>query len=215
MSLRNQAPTSYGQSRNFAGLEKIAIRQRVKVAEKVIARLYAKQPNLKVLELGCGFYGANLRYLKTLFPEASFFGVDVRIDNDLCEDGLNLIEATLEDWRPTTKYDCILSLAVAEHLVAPQTHFELISLSLSNSGLAVITTPTPQAHVVLELLSRLRIFDKEACDDRKLYLTRFGLEVLAARCFLKVIEYRSISVGLNQSCILAKETMPAWIAGVT
>jgi len=206
MDVNGESKASYGQNRVFAGLEKIAIRQRVKVAETVIRRLSAANPALNVLELGCGFHGANLKYLKTRFPEAHFSGVDLQIDRSSSgKDGIELIEAALDDWRPPATYDCVLSLAVAEHLVAVQKHFDLVAASLS-SGLAVMTTPTPQAHVVLQVLSGLGIFDKDACDDHKLYLTRFGIEMLASRSSLKAMEYHSTSAGLNQWCTLARET---------
>jgi hypothetical protein len=69
-----------------------------------------------------------------------------------------------------------------------------------------MTTPTPQAHLILKILSLLGIFDKQECEDHKLYLTRKGIETLAKKSFLKLINFKYISAGLNQSCIFMRDS---------
>lgn len=200
--MHNQRCYSYGERRIFSCIEKIAIRQRVKVAEKVLKIIYKTKRNATVLELGCGFFGYNLLYLKSRFPQMHFIGVDLKCSSDI--DNIELIEYNIEHWKPDTKFDCVLSLAVIEHLLDLQAHFQLISLSLSDDGFAVITTPTPYAHIVLKFLSYLGIFDKREINDHKLYLTKTGITALAEKYFLEIIEFRYLSLGLNQLCILKK-----------
>ena len=194
---------AYGEQRRFVGLESFIIQRRVKAADRALMRLITIKKAPQVLELGCGFHGANLRYLRKRFPEASFRGIDLRVDKSSAPDGVELIEANLTTWQPDVRYDCVLSLAVAEHFVDIPQHFRLVSQSLSDGGMAVVTTPKPEAHFVLSVASALGIFDRESIRDHKLYLTRSGIETLAGQAHLEVIEYHSILM-LNQCCILVR-----------
>jgi trans-aconitate methyltransferase len=154
------------------------------------------------LELGCGYWGRNLRALKEQFPSAQFTGVDLSIDQSTQD--LELIQADLSDWKPARKYDVVLSLAVLEHLADPKKHFELLAQSLKPGGFAGITSPTPQSHIVLSTLGSLGIFDRDEIRDHKVYYTETGLRLLASEAALNVENYRPLSFGLNQWILLRK-----------
>lgn len=194
---------SYGQQRDFRGLEKFAIQRRLRAAFVLMDKLAAEDRDLAVLELGCGYYGNNLRALKSAYPQAKFVGVDFSVDPDQPE-GIELIRADLRTWAPKTKYDAVLSLAVAEHLSEPQAHFELISNCLRSFGLAGITTPAPVAHSMLSTFARLRIFDRAEIGDHRLYLTESGMRGMAAQADLEILEYKTFSLGFNQWMMMQK-----------
>lgn len=204
MVSQKQRGKSYGEQRTFRGLEDFAIRQRVSRTSVFLEQLRREHlgETLKVIELGCGFRGSNLMKLNARFSEVRFTGVDVSVDKENAT--VQLIQADLAAWKPTERYDGVLSLAVAEHLLDPAHHFALIAECLERGGLAGMTTPTPQAHVLLKALGRLRIFDREEIEDHKLYLTLTGLGAMAAQAGLKVEQYEQFSFGMNQWMLLRR-----------
>jgi len=193
---------AYGKSRRFRGIEAFAIRKRLKVAENVLRRQLLEKPNTSVLELGCGYYAANLQYLKTVFSSADFVGVDMDVDQSLTQHGFSLHKVDFERWHPQKTFDCVISLAVAEHMLNPLNHFKLIRTCLSENGIAIITTPTPASDIVLRLLASLRFFDKEAVSDHKLYLTYDGIKNMSQSADLELRDHRIISMGMNHVCTL-------------
>jgi cyclopropane fatty-acyl-phospholipid synthase-like methyltransferase len=200
----NQRKVSYGQKRTFRGLEDYAIGRRLAEAKSLIYRLVltGTEEPLEVLELGCGYWGKNLTRFQSEFKGVEFTGVDLSVAKEGIE--VRLIEADITNWRPTRKYDVVLSLAVVEHLLEPTKHFNLIADCLKPNGLAGLTTPTPQAHRALSILSRLGIFDRSEILDHKMYLTESGITQLAQHAGLLLEEYRTFSFGMNQWALLRK-----------
>ncbi len=194
---------AYGKNRRFGGLEAFAIRARLKIAENLLHRVISANNSVSVIELGCGYYAANLRYLATRFPTVSFVGVDVDVDEQAVNN-VSLHRAELTLWRPSRTFDCVLSLAVVEHLVDPLRHFHLISSCLSEKGIAVMTTPTPAADMVLRLLAATHVFDREAICDHKIYLTDNGIRTLARISGLELLSQRTTSLGMQHVCELAR-----------
>lgn len=195
---------SYGQQRTFRGLEDFAIRRRLFRARSFLDLLVSENPGkeLQCLELGCGFWGRNLAALSQGYPGVEFTGVDLSVTSET--HGFDLIEADLTTWIPKVTYDGVLSLAVIEHLLDPQAHFDLIAKCLRKDGLAGLTTPAPQGHFVLKKLARLGIFDRQEIKDHKLYLTQTGLKALADCAGLSVEQYQEFSMGMNQWMLLRK-----------
>jgi trans-aconitate methyltransferase len=199
-----QRETSYGERRTFRGLEDFAIKRRLQAASQLIKTMATQDPgkNHKILELGCGFWGRNLVQLSKEFSHMNFTGVDLSVSNEV--HGIQLIEADIMTWEPAHEYDLVLSLAVVEHLLDPQKHFDLIATCLKKGGYAGLTTPSPQAHLALDILSRLGIFDRAEIMDHKLYITETGVRQLATRGGLTIEEIRSFLLGMNQWTLLRK-----------
>jgi len=193
---------SYGENRSFRGLEDFAIRRRLRPAQQMLKELSHQNPakNFEVLELGCGFLGRNLTQLSKDYANIRFTGVDLSVSKDVS--GIQLIEDDISTWKPSHEYDAVLSLAVVEHLSNPQGHFDLIATCLKDDGLAGLTTPGPQAHLALDVLSRLGVFDRSEILDHKLYLTERGTRLLAKNSGLLVQEFRTFSLGMNQWILL-------------
>lgn len=195
---------SYGENRRFTGLEAYAIRRRLKTARRVLDVLRADNPRGKneVLELGCGFWGNNLSVLSEDYRNINFTGVDVSVAKDVSK--IQLIQADISTWNPSRKYDAVLSLAVVEHVLDPQRHFNLMADCLRKGGLVGLTTPGAQAHFVLETLAKFGIFDRSEINDHKLYLTETGIKYLATDSGFTVEEFRIFSLGMNQWVLLRK-----------
>lgn len=206
MMATEKRKVSYGEERTFRGLEDVAIRRRLVKAHRLLENLLHENPEkeLQVLELGCGFWGRNLQMLSEDFAGVQFTGVDLTVAKEKTG-AVNLIQADLTKWKPDRTYDGVLSLAVLEHLLDPQQHFELIAACLKKGGLAGLTTPTPPGHFVLERLAGLGIFDRAEIKDHKMYFTENGLENLAKGAGLVVEEYREMSLGMNQWMLLRKQ----------
>jgi trans-aconitate methyltransferase len=213
----DDAPRSqaYGERRRFRGLERYAIGLRLRVAAEALERLQAElgRDDLSVLELGCGYNADNLTYLRERHPRARFVGVDLRVNPEVSRDGIELVSGDMDRWQPSGTFDFVLSLALAEHLVDLPRHFRLISSSLAPHGIAFLTTPQPQAHAVLWLLSALGIFDKDEIADHKLYPTRAGLRALAEGAALELCAYRSFSLWMNQWASFRKKADAGGAAG--
>ncbi|KAA3646313.1 MAG: class I SAM-dependent methyltransferase [Chloroflexi bacterium] len=190
--------------------ERYTASQRLHVAEETLLQLQQRmgKTELSVVELGCGYYGRNLFYLRDRFPDANFLGVDLKINPGLYKyEGVYLLQADLNNWQPVQNFDCVLSLAVTEHLAEINKHFSLIESCMTNQGRAVVTSPLPQAHFLLWFLSRLRIFNPQEIDDHKLYLTRTGLQRYAQQAGLHIQGYRTISFAMHQAAILGKNNV--------
>lgn len=197
---------SYGEKRNFRGLEASAIKRRLNKASHLIKALILENPGkeLHVLELGCGFWGRNLNTLSREFPKVHFTGVDLTVTDDRQETLVNLMSADVSNWNSDRIYDGVLSLAVLEHLSDSIGHFALIKNCLKPRALAGLTTPTPSSHLVLETLAALGVFDREEINDHRAYFTETGLKTLAQESNLAVEEYAKMSLGMNQWILLRK-----------
>jgi hypothetical protein len=75
---------------------------------------------------------------------------------------------------------------------------------LKKGGLAGLTTPGPQAHVVLVGLSQVGFFDRPEIEDHMLYLTEDGIKRLAANSSLFIEKFQSFFLGMNQWTMMRK-----------
>jgi len=194
---------AYGEHREFYGLEAYSISRRLKQARGLLGRLVIQKPKAEVLELGCGYWGNNLRLLHQEYPHIKFTGVDLSVSKGVT--GIQLVQADIFSWNPHYEYDAVLSLAVVEHLLNPQAHFRLLAHCTKAHGLVGLTTPTPQSHFILKLLAWLKIFDRSEIDDHKNYLTETGIRNLAENTGFSTEEFRTFSAGMNQWALLRKK----------
>jgi len=200
--MNNEQKSVYGRKK-LSLIDRLTIHKRLEITKKVIKN-YLKEysnKNISLLEMGCGYQGLNLIRLNKIFPNIEYQGIDLSVTNNTFQN-IKLTEKNINQWQPKKKYEIVLSLAVVEHLINPIQHFYIIRQCLKPNAIALITTPTPQNHLLWSNLSRLGVIDANGEEEHKLYLTRGGIFQLARLQKLEVIEYGRFEFGLNQYAII-------------
>lgn len=100
--------------------------------------------------------------------------------------------------------DTIIVLAVIEHIDMPEVFrvFHIFKNIIKPEGRIFLTTPTPMARPVLELLARLGFLEKENIAEHKHYWTKDDIYTLAEENGFFVKKYRKFQGGFNQYAIL-------------
>jgi len=107
------------------------------------AHVLRRQPNARILDVGCGA-GANARRIAELSPQACVFGIEpdagaAELARAACHE---VFEGTFEAWlqtSPATRFDAVLLSDVLEHTVDPVAFLRSLSAapSLRNASLIV------------------------------------------------------------------------------
>ncbi len=161
-----------------------------------------------VLELGCGNaqvledFASNIDTysgversseridkLKGSHPGASFFQCD--LDRD---------ELDIDK-----KFDCVLMIALIEHLFNQQFVMDQVAQLLKPQGIIVITTPTPVGNdLVHRLGATVGLFAQSAVDDHIVLYNRHRFRILAQEVGLKLKQHEYFQFHCNQLAILEK-----------
>jgi 2-polyprenyl-3-methyl-5-hydroxy-6-metoxy-1,4-benzoquinol methylase len=127
--------------------------------------------------------------LKQKYPNASFMQRD--LDCERLELGSN--------------FDCILMIALIEHLFNQKFVMEEVSKALKPGGIIVITTPTPFGNdVVHRLGAAIGLFAKSAVDDHIVVYNKHRFSILADEIGLRLRRHRYFQIFCNQIAILEK-----------
>lgn len=155
-----------------------------------------------ILDFGCG-YGK----LAKEIPEIYYIGVD--IDEDVLESakkinknlkGTHFYNFNQPEWR-SYKFDTIILAAVIEHFDNPKKLLIYLKKFLKPNGRIVITTPTPNAGIVLTIGSKLGLFSREALEEHKSLLNESYFVDLSDTIGLMLEKYERFEFGLNQLII--------------
>lgn len=162
-----------------------------------------------VVDLGCGYQADFIRHLLTKEKILKAIGVDWRINQAKPITGLELIQADLNKAvrLPNNSADLIMATAVIEHLEPPIIIIKEMHRILKAKGIAIITSPSPVAKQILEILAyKLKIIDEQEIRDHKKYYTKKEL----ADIFIKAgfrrekIKIKGFLLGLNNLVISEK-----------
>ena len=150
-----------------------------------------------VADFGSGPEAANLQRLSArisrgigidLTADKAEFGNVSVIPGDLCA-GVPLADGSM---------DCVISLAVIEHVDSPAKMLAQAFRVLKPGGLLLMTNPTPRAKPVLEFLSyKLGIVSKDQIIDHKQYIGRREMEGLLAGAGFVNVRCRTFQLGMN------------------
>ena len=103
------------------------------------------------------------------------------------------------------KFDCVLMIAVIEHLFNQKFVMEGIAQVLKPGGIILITTPTPFGNdVVHRIGAALGLFAKIAVDDHIVIYNRHRFKILAKEIGLKLKLHKYFQFFCNQLAILEK-----------
>jgi SAM-dependent methyltransferase len=162
-----------------------------------------------VLELGCGVMSyvltnhsssissycgversvQQIERLRKIHPGYSFF------QRDLDRNSLDL----------DRKFDCVLMIALIEHLFNQRFVMDEIVKVLKPGGIVVITTPTPFGNdVVHRFGAATGLFAKSAVDDHIVIYNRLRFKILAKEIGLNLKKHRYFQGYCNQMAILEK-----------
>ncbi len=139
----------------------------------------------------CGIEKSNLRVEKLIqqYPNASFYRRD--LDRDRLE--IN------------RKFDCILMVAVIEHLFNQQFVIAEVAKVLKTGGIVVITTPTPFGNDVIHPLGAiLGLTYKSAVNDHIVIYNRHRFKILANEVGLRLKYHSYFQFYCNQIAVLEK-----------
>lgn len=152
--------------------------------------------NARVLDLGCGFRG---RFLKFVKRKISFgVGVDFSVEK-MSDQGIKFMQCNLNHPLPLSdkEFTVVTSLAVVEHLDDYSIHLQESFRVLKKNGLFIITSPSKKSKIILELLASLRLLSKEEINDHKRYFNEKELcELLKNTGFIEVRPVK-LQFGLN------------------
>lgn len=175
------------------------------IAKKRYA-MVAPYLNGDVLDLGCGraqlleFYGSQINSysgvertaqqaekLKLKYPESNFFSCD--LDSERIEIG--------------KKFDCVLMVALIEHIFNQKFVMDNIKQVLKPNGIVIITTPTPIGNdLVHRVGAALGLFAKSAVDDHIVIYNRHRFKILADEVGLTLKYHTYFQIYCNQVSIL-------------
>lgn len=154
-----------------------------------------------VLDFGCGQLNWFLTSNRTKIKRG--VGIDPSLALEGDTDGVAGYRGTLEDYRaehPEDRFDRILWIAVVEHFHRADAlkYLRLCRLMLAEDGMVVLTTPTPRARPVLELLAfRLHVISRDEIADHKAYYSKDELLELLREAGFVVKSYQRFQWGLN------------------
>jgi SAM-dependent methyltransferase len=158
-----------------------------------------------VLEIGCGAAEAYRHYGERM---QSYTGIDKQSRfSSILKDGkiAAFYQADIDvcSLAPLLDiYDCILMIALIEHLTNHQFALTQAVHRLRSKGVIVITTPTPLGNFVHRILGMFRLLNPCAWQDHFLIYNRRRFAMIAEKVGLKIKHYQKFQFGMNQLCIL-------------
>lgn len=166
-----------------------------------MVRRHIRQDSV-VCDIGCGFDGTVLRGLRGHIRKG--IGIDKKVSNKKFEN-IELRRILVGGRLPKMeKSDCVLMLAVLEHLESPEEILMECRKILKKGGRILLTTPSPKSKHILEFFSILRLVSPEEIRDHKHYFSPKELNSLLLKCGFRNICIKSFEAGLNTLAVAVK-----------
>jgi 2-polyprenyl-3-methyl-5-hydroxy-6-metoxy-1,4-benzoquinol methylase len=163
--------TEYRHKSHFQGKEPF-LEEFLRQIRFLMVRPFVKQESV-VLDLGCGYDSA---FLKSISPKISIgVGYDLNVSKKKAAKNLELFSKKIDEKLilPKNYFDLITSLAVFEHLGKAQETLNNAYKSLKAGGTLAITTPSPKAKIILEILAfKLKLISRQEISDHKHYYSK-------------------------------------------
>jgi len=164
-----------------------------------------------VLDLGCGSLGVSAIYEQYRGQMTQYCGVErstesVRQLGRRYPDGLFFARDLDRDRLETgQKFDCILMIALIEHLFNQQHIMSEVASALNPNGIVVMTTPTPFGNdFVHRFGASLGLFAKAAVDDHIVIYNHHRFRLMAQEVGLHIKFYTTFQFRCNQLVVLTK-----------
>lgn len=203
--MKTRAHEAYGQQ----GLT-VLDRAGVWLSQRAIARHLPNRSDLTVLELGCGFYAAQLVALAPRLSRG--VGVDFQLSPALATmEKFEFHQGSIEDTLPklsAERFDAVLLISVLEHCWDPLFVIESARGLLKPSGVLLINVPTWRGKGFLEFSAfRAGLSPRVEMDDHKMYYDKRDLWPLLVRAGFKpsFIHLRYHKFRLNLFAVARRE----------
>lgn len=108
-------------------------------------------------------------------------------------------------WPINQQFDCVLALAVIEHLWNLKSFMSNVREALVDGGLFVLTTPTPYGnHIVLRSLALAGLVRKDVVNDHVAIFNKKLFHHVCDEFGFELAHYRTFQLGGNQLAVLRK-----------
>ncbi|MCD2260103.1 class I SAM-dependent methyltransferase [Psychroserpens luteolus] len=160
--------------------------------------------NDKVLDIGC-FDGHLFQSLKNK-PIQPSIGLDPLLTDTIKQGKHTLIPGKFPEAIPEdTQFDCIVMLAVLEHIPREQQLLfnEDFNKLLKPLGRVIITVPSPLVDHILTILTTLKLVDGMSLDEHYGFKTKEVYTLLDKQQF-KLLTHKKFQLGLNNLFVFEK-----------
>ena len=159
-----------------------------------------------VCDIGCGAEPKFLLALGNLISEG--WGIDKKTITQTWNDRVQTVKEDLDQKSrlpfDNEKFNCVTLLASIEHLAFPRNVLEEAKRVLRTGGIIIVTTPTPLARPILEILAFLGLLSKEEVKDHKHYYYKQALIKLFEGLGFSIVKHQYFELGLNQVIVAKK-----------
>ncbi|MEK7482513.1 MAG: class I SAM-dependent methyltransferase [Patescibacteria group bacterium] len=181
--------------------------------DTILARLRKKKvlkyipENGVVCDIGCG---PELKLLLSVRGKISEgWAIDKKTIDQPFSVNIRAVEQDMDENPilplPDNKFDCLLMMAVLEHMALPKEAIGQAFRVLRPGAILLLTTPAPSAKPILEFLAfRLRMISKEEILDHKHYFSKQELSKILTEIGFSKIEHHYFELGLNQFVVARK-----------
>jgi len=155
-----------------------------------------------LLEVGCGYKAKLLSWVQQYYKIEKLVGMDLAVDTKLRNPTMNLLSGNANEPIPieTNSVDIIVSMALLEHLQNPAGFLSEVYRILKKGGTLILTTPSPKAKPVLELLAyKLHLVEEEEIRDHVDYykLDKLKQMLVDAGFEQQKVQVSSFTFGFN------------------
>ncbi|MBI5399101.1 methyltransferase domain-containing protein [Candidatus Saganbacteria bacterium] len=184
--------------KDFNKIDFLIQKRRIKLIENFVP------PNSYILDIGCGYYPQNLINLRQKIKQA--VGIDKDIPDTVLAPNIRFIKTEFKTIipLPNNEFDCVLILAVLEHLDHPPEIIRECYRVLKPGGRIIITIPTNYSKAILLILAYLGLISKEEIFDHKHYFRKEEINKMLLQAKFKKIIGRSYNFGINALFVFEK-----------
>ncbi|KKQ55424.1 MAG: Glycosyltransferase, group 2 family [Parcubacteria group bacterium GW2011_GWA2_38_13] len=166
---------------------------RIRAAQKYFQSFGLKN----VLDVGCGRQG----YIGWKFAESmkSYTGLDTNIIQCSIRN-ITFVKGDINNIAQIflgKKFDTVVGLAVIEHIDDPIKFIKDCFSLLASGGEVILSTPSPYAHPILHILSRIGLINKNEIDCHEQYFSLMQAVSLLEENGFKIIYSKRFIFGLN------------------
>ncbi|WCO00839.1 class I SAM-dependent methyltransferase [Psychroserpens ponticola] len=179
-------------------LDKLLRNWRIKEANQFV------RPNDKILDIGC-FDGYLFEVLKQKNIQPSI-GLDPLLEETKSKGEHLLVSGSFPNDVPTnTSFDCIVMLAVLEHI--PREQQQLLNSEffefLNPLGRIIITVPSPFVDQILWVLKKLNLVDGMSLDEHYGFKTSEVFSLFDKKKY-SLLKHKRFQLGLNNLFVFEK-----------